>query len=262
MPDDGPAAHDFLSYSGGILSWSANTTGKPRSAAITLPDGSVFSITQIGPDDFKGNWTFTAKVFAGAGAYKPKDAAPWTVSIGKPLKGESLKYANDSKTYANNIGIAGLYGNAVLDGCVDIDYDAQTVRVGLFLDCRDDSGQLISSGASDSNGKYAVFSPELVSQTATTWSSPWFFNETDLGTPDYTWMWLTVSSDFSKLSYANRTSASRVLPLRHELIQPCVCGCRAGWRLCECLPDEQFHGGVATCKAIIYHILIHYIQVI
>ena len=208
---DGTAAHDFLSYSGGILSWSANTTGKPRSAAITLPDGSVFSITQIGPDDFKGNWTFTAKVFAGAGAYKPKDAAPWTVSIGKPLKGESLKYANDSKTYANNIGIAGLYGNAVLDGCVDIDYDAQTVRVGLFLDCRDDSGQLISSGASDSNGKYAVFSPELVSQTATTWSSPWFFNETDLGTPDYTWMWLTVSSDFSKLSYANRTSASRVL---------------------------------------------------
>ena len=126
------------------------------------------------------------------------------MSIGKPLKGESLKYANDSKTYANNIGIAGLYGNAVLDGCVDI-------RVGLFLDCRDDSGQLISSGASDSNGKYAVFSPELVSQTATTWSSPWFFNETDLGTPDYTWMWLTVSSDFSKLSYANRTSASRVL---------------------------------------------------
>ena len=90
---DGTAAHDFLSYSGGILSWSANTTGKPRSAAITLPDGSVFSITQIGPDDFKGNWTFTAKVFAGAGACKPKDAAPWTVSIGKPLKGESLKYA-------------------------------------------------------------------------------------------------------------------------------------------------------------------------
>lgn len=208
---DGTAAHDFLSYSGGILSWSANTTGKPRSAAITLPDGSVFSITQIGPDDFKGNWTFTAKVFAGAGAYKPKDAAPWTVSIGKPLKAESLKYANDSKTYANNIGIAGLYGNAVLDGCVDIDYDAQTVRVGLFLDCRDDSGQLISSGASDSNGKYAIFSPELVSQTGTTWGSPWFFNETDLGTPDYTWMWLTVSSDFSKLSYANRTSASRVL---------------------------------------------------
>lgn len=208
---DGTATQDFLSYSGGVLSWTANTTGKPRSAAITLPNGSVFSLTQIGPDDFKGNWTFTAKVFAGTGADKSKDAAPWTVTIGKPLKSESLTYANDSKIYVNNIGITGLYDNAVLDGCVDIDYDAQTVRVGLFLDCRDDAGQLISSSSSASNGKYAIFGPELVSQTSATWGKPWFFNETDLGTPDYTWMWLAVSSDFSKLSYANRTSATRVL---------------------------------------------------
>ena len=208
---DGTATQDFLSYSGGVLSWTANTTGKPRSAAITLPNGSVFSLTQIVPDDFKGNWTFTAKVFAGTGADKSKDAAPWTVTIGKPLKSESLTYANDSKIYVNNIGITGLYDNAVLDGCVDIDYDAQTVRVGLFLDCRDDAGQLISSSSSASNGKYAIFGPELVSQTSATWGKPWFFNETDLGTPDYTWMWLAVSSDFSKLSYANRTSATRVL---------------------------------------------------
>lgn len=209
---DGTVSQDFLTYSNGTLSWSENTTGKPRTATISLPDGIACSVTQISPDDFKGTWSFTAKLFAGTGYDRPaKDPDTWDVAIGGSLKSESLEYANDSRTYTNNIGITGLYNNAVLDGCVDIDYEAQTVRVGLFLDCRDNAGQKISSGNASSNGKYAIFSPDLVSQTSTGWGKPWFFNETDLGNPDYTWMWLTVSSDFSKLSYANRTTAARVL---------------------------------------------------
>ena len=45
--------------------------------------------------------------------------------------------APDGKTYTNNIGVKGLFFDTVLDACLDIDYEAKTLRMGLFLDTRD-----------------------------------------------------------------------------------------------------------------------------
>lgn len=92
-----------------------------------------------------------------------------------------------------------MYFDTVLDACVDIDYDKKSVRFGVFLDTRDGSGQL-------ANGKYATYFPGLATRTATAWGKPWLYTETELGDPDYEWLWFAVSSDFNTLMYENRIS--------------------------------------------------------
>lgn len=190
----------WLTYADGKVSWTANTTGLPRTATLTFGNGSSFKLTQVAPADFKGNWTFTTKVFAGGGSYVAAND-PYTfetVTFADPRNKESLKAA-DGNTYANNIGIKGLYFDTVLDACVDIDYDKKSVRFGVFLDTRDGSGQL-------ANGKYATYFPGLATRTAAAWAKPWLYTETELGDPDYEWLWFVVSSDFKTLMYENRIS--------------------------------------------------------
>lgn len=191
----------FLSYADGKISWTKNETGKPRSAKIVFANGSTFEALQIGPADFKGAWTFTTKVFAQAGSFVPtKD--PYTfgdVTLGEPRNTEAL-VAPDGKTYTNNIGVKGLFFDTVLDACLDIDYEAKTLRMGLFLDTRDGIGQQV-------NGKYATYFPGLATKSATAWGKPWLYTETDLGDPDYVWMWFKISEDFNTIIYQNRTTA-------------------------------------------------------
>lgn len=203
FPDGGSAAvtEGFLSYANGKISWTKNETGKPRSAKIVFANGSTFEALQIGPADFKGAWTFTTKVFAQAGSFVPaKD--PYTfgdVTLGEPRNTEAL-VAPDGKTYTNNIGVKGLFFDTVLDACLDIDYEAKTLRMGLFLDTRDGIGQQV-------NGKYATYFPGLATKSATAWGKPWLYTETDLGDPDYVWMWFKISEDFNTIIYQNRTTA-------------------------------------------------------
>lgn len=165
FPNGGAAAvtEGFLSYADGKISWTKNETGKPRSAKIVFANGSTFEALQIGPADFKGAWTFTTKVFAQAGSFVPtKD--PYTfgdVTLGEPRNTEAL-VAPDGKTYTNNIGVKGLFFDTVLDACLDIDYEAKTLRMGLFLDTRDGIGQQV-------NGKYATYFPGLATKSATAW---------------------------------------------------------------------------------------------
>lgn len=191
----------FLSYADGKISWTKNETGKPRSAKLVFANGSTFEALQIGPADFKGAWTFTTKVFAQAGSFVPaKD--PYTfgdVTLGEPRNTEAL-VAPDGKTYTNNIGVKGLFFDTVLDACLDIDYEAKTLRMGLFLDTRDGIGQQV-------NGKYATYFPGLATKSATAWGKPWLYTETDLGDPDYVWMWFKISEDFNTIIYQNRTTA-------------------------------------------------------
>ena len=92
-----------------------------------------------------------------------------------------------------------MYFDTVLDACVDIDHDKKSVRFGVFLDARDGSGQL-------ANGKYATYFPGLATRTAAAWAKPWLYTETELGDPDYEWLWFVVSSDFKTLMYENRIS--------------------------------------------------------
>lgn len=203
FPNGGAAAvtEGFLSYADGKISWTKNETGKPRSAKIVFANGSTFEALQIGPADFKGAWTFTTKVFAQAGSFVPaKD--PYTfgdVTLGEPRNTEAL-VAPDGKTYTNNIGVKGLFFDTVLDACLDIDYEAKTLRMGLFLDTRDGIGQQV-------NGKYATYFPGLATKSATAWGQPWLYTETELGDPDYVWMWFKISEDFNTIIYQNRTTA-------------------------------------------------------
>lgn len=203
FPNGGTAAvtEGFLSYADGKISWTKNETGKPRSAKIVFANGSTFEALQIGHADFKGAWTFTTKVFAQAGSFVPaKD--PYTfgdVTLGEPRNTEAL-VAPDGKTYTNNIGVKGLFFDTVLDACLDIDYEAKTLRMGLFLDTRDGIGQQV-------NGKYATYFPGLATKSATAWGKPWLYTETELGDPDYVWMWFKISEDFNTIIYQNRTTA-------------------------------------------------------
>lgn len=203
FPNGGTAAvtEGFLSYADGKISWTKNETGKPRSAKLVFANGSTFEALQIGPADFKGAWTFTTKVFAQAGSFVPaKD--PYTfgdVTLGEPRNTEAL-VAPDGKTYTNNIGVKGLFFDTVLDACLDIDYEAMTLRMGLFLDTRDGIGQQV-------NGKYATYFPGLATKSATAWGKPWLYTETELGDPDYVWMWFKISEDFNTIIYQNRTTA-------------------------------------------------------
>lgn len=203
FPNGGAAAvtEGFLSYADGKISWTKNETGKPRSAKLVFANGSTFEALQIGPADFKGAWTFTTKVFAQAGSFVPaKD--PYTfgdVTLGEPRNTEAL-VAPDGKTYTNNIGVKGLFFDTVLDACLDIDYEAKTLRMGLFLDTRDGIGQQV-------NGKYATYFLGLATKSATAWGKPWLYTETELGDPDYVWMWFKISEDFNTIIYQNRTTA-------------------------------------------------------
>lgn len=203
FPDGGSAAvtEGFLSYANGKISWTKNETGKPRSAKLIFANGSTFYAVQIGPDSFKGDWSFTTKTFAQAGSYvAAKDPYVFeTVTFGVPRNTETLKDV-DGKSYTNNIGVKGLYFDTILDACLDINYDAKTARIGFFLDTRDGIGQSV-------NGKYATYFPGLATKNATAWGKPWLYTETELGDPDYVWMWFKISEDFNTIIYQNRTTA-------------------------------------------------------
>ena len=187
FPDGGSAAvtEGFLSYANGKISWTKNETGKPRSAKLIFANGSTFEAVQIGPDSFKGDWSFTTKIFASTGASaKAADPGVMSVTFVDPLKPVTLKDV-DGVEHTNNIGLKGLFFDTILDACVDINYEAKTVRIGFFLDARDGSGQAV-------NGKYAAYVPGIATRTDKAWSSPWQYAETELGDPDYVWFWFSV----------------------------------------------------------------------
>lgn len=205
FPDGGSAAvtEGFLSYANGKISWTKNETGKPRSAKLIFANGSSFEAVQIGPDSFKGDWSFTTKIFASTGASaKAADPGVMSVTFVDPLKPVTLKDV-DGVEHTNNIGLKGLFFDTILDACVDINYEAKTVRIGFFLDARDGSGQAV-------NGKYAAYVPGIATRTDKAWSSPWQYAETELGDPDYVWFWFSVSEDFNTIQYTNRTENTPV----------------------------------------------------
>lgn len=205
FPNGGSAAvsEGFLSYANGKISWTKNETGKPRSAKLIFANGSTFEAVQIGPDSFKGDWSFTTKIFASTGASaKAADPGVMSVTFVDPLKPVTLKDV-DGVEHTNNIGLKGLFFDTILDACVDINYEAKTVRIGFFLDARDGSGQAV-------NGKYAAYVPGIATRTDKAWSSPWQYAETELGDPDYVWFWFSVSEDFNTIQYTNRTENTPV----------------------------------------------------
>ena len=189
----GDTETDWLTVAGGKIHAKANETGAPRTGTITV-DGVPYEITQVEAKDFKGNWDFYSKKFNGSKSVGGTNSASVTaVTIGEPLKAETLA-GTDGKEYTNNIGVKGLYFNTVMSGCVDIDYTARTVRVGMFLDSRE------AQATGDDTYKYAAYLPE--GNTTLGWASKGYtFAPLDYSTTNYDWLWFNVSEDMKTIRY-------------------------------------------------------------
>lgn len=194
--------NDWLSCKSGKISWSANTTGAPRTAKLAFKNGASFELTQFTAADFKGDYTLTAKIFNNekSSFVAAGDKKSVNVKIGAPLKGETLKDGAGNE-HVNVLGIDGLYHTGlIVDAAVEIDYAAQTAKFGVFTDAR--KAQKDPAPLAE-NAPYVAFLPELGS----TWTapngfgSPWFFCAADLGDPDYEWIWFDVAADAKSFSY-------------------------------------------------------------
>ncbi len=207
----GTVSEEWLTYADGTISWTANKTGKPRKATIALPNGEAYSVTQISVEDFKGSWTLYSKLFdphktLGKGNILGY-AAPLT--FGEPLKVETLKDASGSE-HTNNLGVKGLFFNAVMDAVVEIDYAGQSVNFGVFLDRR--------SAQDAGNGRFVSFLPEL--NLTNGWASGKYDFAPGAGIfsdNDYEWLWFSVSKDFNTLSYVFKDKGQKTSKGNHYI---------------------------------------------
>lgn len=222
QPVDGGAeakSDDWLSYSGGTATWTANTTNAPRTKTLELADGAKITVTQLEDKDFKGTYDFTSKIFCTDGFTTAGDKKTITgVAFGEPLLGETLKDGNNVE-HKNVIGIDGLYHAGIIaDAAVDIDYEAKSVKLGVFLDGRKAQKDANLTG----EYQYVAFLPGVcASSSAGSFAKPWTFCNPDLGTPDYEWLWFEtddlVTFTYScakvaqKLSTTNYSSTPYIL---------------------------------------------------
>ena len=185
---------DWLHYADGVVTWDENTSGSPRSKEMTFPTGSTIKVTQVAGQDFVGTWTMQSRLF------NPNSAVP-----GKP-KGTTgadkstvtiSAISGDPETldgHENAFELSGLYMDAKMKVAFDIDYDAKTVKMGLFFDKR--STQLAKEGV------YCAFVPEL---EGSKWGS-YNFAPSTFGKDDcnYEWMWCNME-DFKTFRYLPHT---------------------------------------------------------
>ena len=195
-------AENFLSYSKstGKVSWTANTTGQIRTAELSLSSGSKIKVTQIGPAIFKGKWDFRTQRFSNNAAVCAA-AADVTIelTIGDAKFGETLT-DHDGTTYTNNLGVTGLYLDAVADAVAVIDYENKTVKFGLFLDER--KAQSVP-GNGNATYPYVCFIPECgTTWNSTTMANPWNFVPKPISTTqNYQWLWFDVKEDLKTMQY-------------------------------------------------------------
>lgn len=193
----------WISYnsSTGKVSFTENTTGKPRSGEITFTNGSSVEITQISVDDFKGDWTFKSKNFAGKNkiGLTSNSTASTAVNFGAPVGTESLYDEDTGLTLDNNIGIRGLFGSkdaadaAVMNAALRLDRDKKIVEFYLFFDAR----KAQATTTNDASYPYVMFLPEF---GASFIGSAYNFCPFPLGTDqNYGYTEMAVSADAEKL---------------------------------------------------------------
>ena len=191
----------WISYnsSTGKVSFTENATGKPRKGAISFTNGSSVEITQIEVKDFKGTYSFRTQRFSNNAAVTTTVAdVTFDITITDPLVGETVT-DYDGASYTNNLGLRGLYLDAVADAVMDIDYFDRTIRFGLFLDER--KAQPVANG--NATYPYVCFIPEGgTTWNSTTMAAPWKFVPIPISDKqNYQWLWFEVSSDFNVLNY-------------------------------------------------------------
>ena len=178
---------NWLTYDGAtsVASWTANTTGKVRTAELEFTNGSKITVTQISALDFVGNWSFTGKTFASNKNLGVTAGNAYVANLTFAAKEGQTAMDGDRKI-TNNITIAGLINTYVAEGVVDIDYSAKTMRIGIFFD--GENAQAVNTGKEGYG--YIALLPEL----GNGWGSynfcpvP-FNNETNKG-----WLWLVTDS--------------------------------------------------------------------
>ena len=182
---------DFLSYSKGKVTWSKNETGAIRKASIAFDNGKSITVTQIGPADFAGTWSFTGKTFAPNN--KLGVAAGSTTKASITIAAAEGQTAEDNgREITNNITISGLINTYVAEGVVDVDYVKKTFRIGIFFD--GEKAQKVNTGKAGFD--YITLLPELGSGWGSYNFCPVpFNNSTNKG-----WMWL-MTDTFSKMHY-------------------------------------------------------------
>lgn len=187
---------NWIRKDGNSIVVEENKTGRMRTGTIELDNGVSYIVTQLGPNMFKGVWTLRSRRFNPNGtAPGPKgttSAHEQSVSFGEPRLGETLVDA-DGKSHTNNIGITGLYGDAVLEACVDIDYENRTIAFGIFFDRR--------KAQSAGNGKYVAILPELAAASCA-WTGYNFAPGSKVFSDnDYEWLWFNIDEEFKTLHY-------------------------------------------------------------
>lgn len=183
-------AGNWLKYEAGAAHWTANETGTVRTATLTLSTGSAITVTQLSGKDFLGNWTVKSRLFnPNAGVPdKPKGttgAASSAVTL-TAVSGE----VETLDGYENAFELTGLYNAAKMKVAFDIDYEAKTVKMGLFFDKR--STQLAKEGV------YCAFIPEL---EGSKWGNYNFAPKTfGKDNCNYEWMWC-IGEDFNTFRF-------------------------------------------------------------
>ncbi len=192
----GSVSGTWLSYSDGNVSWTANTSGKPRTEQISLPNGELYKVTQVEASDLKGTWSFRTQRFSNnATVVSAASDVTFDLTFTDAKFGETLTDV-DGKSYTNNLGVKGFYLDAVADAAFTIDYANCSARLGLFLDER--KAQPVSNG--NATYPYVCFIPELGGSLNSV-DSPYVFVPVPIGTnQNYTWLWFDISNDFGTLN--------------------------------------------------------------
>jgi hypothetical protein len=181
---------EWLTFADNKLSWAANTTGKVREGKAKDANGNEYTITQIGPNEFAGAWTFNAKVFA-PNANLGRAAGTYDVNLTISVQ-EGTTASEGEKSITNNLAVTGLINTYVAEAVADIDYENKTWRFGFFFNGK--KAQAVSTG--NPSFGYVTMLPELGVGWGTYNFCPVPFNNST----NYGWLWFVVD-DLETMHY-------------------------------------------------------------
>ena len=190
--DEGKAAGtgDWLKFENGAATWTANETGKIRTATLELSTGSKITITQLEGKDFADSWNMKSRLFNPNSGRTDKPKGTTGADISAVTLSAVTGTIETLDGNENSMELKGLYHDATMKVAFDINYEDKTVKMGLFYDRR--TTQLAKEGV------YCAFIPELESGK---WSG-YNFAPAKFGADDcnYAWLWLT-GEDFNTFRY-------------------------------------------------------------
>lgn len=190
--DEGKAAGtgNWLKFENGAATWTANETGKIRTATLELSTGSKITITQLEGKDFADSWNMKSRLFNPNSGRTDKPKGTTGADISAVTLSAVTGTIETLDGNENSMELKGLYHDATMKVAFDINYEDKTVKMGLFYDRR--TTQLAKEGV------YCAFIPELESGK---WSG-YNFAPAKFGADDcnYAWLWLT-GEDFNTFRY-------------------------------------------------------------